>query len=82
MRMLDTDREESVRVLQLYLSIREATEFRKQLDRLLADPELNEHFHVFAEDMSREISCSIVTPRKLQPPHHYTDLELRILKEK
>ncbi len=81
MRMLDAERQQSVKVLQLYLSVREATELRKRLDELLVDPEANEHFHVFAEDMSRELSCSIVTPRKLATGT-YTELERNIFGEK
>ena len=81
MRMLDADREQSVRVLQLYLTLTEAKEFRNQLDKLLADPEANEHFHIFAEDMSRELSCSIITSRKLAGTS-YTDLERKVFDEK
>jgi hypothetical protein len=82
MRMLDSDRDCSVRNLQLYLSPHEAQAFRKELDRLLADPEAVDHSHGIAEDMSREISFSILTERKLQPPHRYTELEMRIFGEK
>jgi hypothetical protein len=46
MRMLDTDGDRSVHQLQLYLTPREAQELRTALDRLLADPEANEHEHV------------------------------------
>lgn len=81
MRILDTERKQSVMVLQLYLTVREATEFRKQLDGPLADPETNEHFHTFADDMSRELSCSILTPRKLESGH-YTELERKIFNER
>ena len=81
MRMLDTDREQSVRVLQFYLTTKEAKEFRDALNKLLSDPEANEHFHIFAEDMSRECSCSIITPGKLAKSD-YTDVERRIFNEK
>jgi hypothetical protein len=79
--MLDLDRELSVSVLQLYLTPKEAMDIRNELDKLLSDPEANKHFHVFAEDMSRELSCSIVTARKLAKPG-YTDLERKIFNEK
>jgi hypothetical protein len=81
MRMLDSDRKESVRNLQLYLSLAEAQMFRKELDRLLADAEAVEHSHVMADDMSREISVSILTPMKLQSCHSYTKLEQKIFEE-
>ncbi len=81
MRILDTEREQSVMVLQLYLTVTEATNLRKQLDGLLTDPEANEHFHTFADDMSRELSCSILTPHKLETGH-YTELERKIFREK
>ena len=81
MRMLDADKEASVFRLQLYLSVQEASELRKELDRLLKDPEASEHIHVFDHDMSRELSCSIVTPRKLERGA-YTELEEAILYER
>ena len=80
MRIIDTDREQSARCLQLYLTVREARELRQQLDHILADPEANEHFHVHSDDASREISCSIVTPRKLENGN-YTELERRVFEE-
>jgi len=79
MRMLDADRKQSVRVLQLYLSPREAAELRNTLGKLLSEPEQNEHEHIFAEDMSREISFSILTPAKLRDLSGYTDLERKVL---
>ena len=82
MRMLDVDRKQSVRVMQLYLSPHEATQFRDALSKLLRDPEQSDHEHVFAEDMSREISCSIVTPKKLSDLSDYTDVERKILQER
>lgn len=81
MRMIDTDRKQSARCLQLYLTVKEAREFREYLDSLLADPDANEHFHLFSDDTSREISCSIVTPRKLAHGC-YTDFERRVFDEK
>ena len=81
MRIIDTDREQSVRCLQLYLTVREARELQQQLQHLLADAESNEHFHVHSDDASREISCSIVTPHKMAHGT-YTDLERRVFDEK
>lgn len=48
------------------------------LDRLLLDPEAKEHFHVFADDMSREIFFSIITKKKLEDLTGYTKIEPRI----
>jgi len=81
MRIIDTGRKQSVRCAQLYLTAREARELRQQLEHLLADPEANEHFHVHSDDASREMSCSVVTPRKLAEGR-YTDLERRVFDEK
>jgi hypothetical protein len=82
MHMLDADRKQSVRVPQLYLSTREATELRDALMKLCRHPEETDHEHVFAEDMSREISLSIVTPTKLVDLSRYTELERKILRER
>jgi len=81
MRIIDTDRKHSVRNVQLYLSDREARELHRQLGSLLADVEANEHFHVLGDDFSREISCSIVTHRKLAQGS-YTTLEHKVFDEK
>ena len=78
MRMLDAERDQSVRTLQLYLTPSEAQFFRKELDRLLADPEASNHSHIMGD---RDLSFSILTPRKLQPPNHYTELEKRVFDE-
>jgi len=43
MRMLDIDKQNSVRGLHLYLTPEEAVEFRKELDGQLSNPEANEH---------------------------------------
>ena len=80
MRMLDADRERSVRVLQLYVTVREARELHKGLAELLQDPEKSDHFHVFAKDMSSELSISIVTETKLDSGG-YTPLEYAIFSE-
>jgi hypothetical protein len=81
MRMLDADREQSIRVLQLYLTPKEATDLLNGLTDLLKKPEANEHVHVFAHDMSRELSFSIVTEKKLKDSG-YTELERRVFAEK
>ena len=79
--MLDADRDQSVKHLQLYLTCSEAEYFRKELDRLLADPEASDHSHVGGDDMSREISFSILTPQKLAAGLNYTQLERKIFGE-
>ena len=63
MRMLDLDREQGVRVLQLYLSPAEAAGLHQALGELLVDAERNDRRHVFVAHMSRELSGSIVTPK-------------------
>ena len=51
------------------------------LTELLQEPEANEHVHVFAHDMSTELSFSIVTEKKLEEGG-YTELERRVFAEK
>jgi hypothetical protein len=51
--------------VQLYMSFAEAQEFARELQRLLADPEASEHFHVLSKDGGAEVSVSIVTRAKL-----------------
>lgn len=79
MRMLDPNRKAPVEALQLYLTRREAEELRDGLSVLLRDPEAFEHIHVYDDDMSRELSCSLVTAAKLKDLSRYTKLERRIL---
>lgn len=81
MRMLDADRKHGVRILQLYLSPHEAEELRDGLTDLLRDPERNAHHHVSTDDMSRDISFSLVTPRKLADISRYTAVERKLLLE-
>jgi hypothetical protein len=80
MRMLDVDEQKSIKALQLYLTADEAQQLRDNLDTLLVDPEASEHFHVSSDDMTRDLSCSIVTPRKLEGSG-WTNLERAILDE-
>jgi hypothetical protein len=77
MRMLDPELKTEVRVLQLYRTPLEARQFRAELDDLLRDPEASEHFHILS-DGGRDLSCSIVTPAKLDSKG-YTTLERTIL---
>jgi hypothetical protein len=81
MRMLDAEKKRSVRILQLYLTPDEAREMRDRLDELLADPEATTHFHIPVDSAGWELSCSIVTPRKLQTTR-YTQLERKLLEER
>jgi hypothetical protein len=81
-RMLDAEGDRSVYQLQLYLTPTEARELRSALDRLLVDPEQNEHEHVFAEDSGRELSLSLLTPAKLRDLSGYTAAEQRLLHER
>jgi hypothetical protein len=82
MRVIDTDRKHSVRSAQIYLTVREAQELYDHLEQLLNDPEASEHFHVIADDASREISYSILTSTKLAEGRHYTNLERSVFAEK
>ena len=81
MRMIDAEREQRVRVLQLYLTPKEAKLLRQRLEKLLANPEANKHAHILSEDNSGEVSFSIVTEKKLQNLKGYTELEQQILIE-
>lgn len=82
MRMLDVDKQTSVKGLQLYLTPDEALRFRDELNKLLKDPEANEHSHIYASDMHGEFSFSIITHKKMENISTYTALEQRILTEK
>lgn len=81
MRMIDFDRKCSVKSLATYLTPDEAKQLRSELDKLLKDPEANAHFHVNDKDYSREISCSIITEKKLQNLKSYNKLEQKVLSE-
>ncbi len=65
MRFLDAEGKSDLRNLQLYLTPTEAREMVEQLSTLLDDPDAFEHFHVFSDDGGWELSCSLVTARKL-----------------
>jgi hypothetical protein len=77
--MLDVDKKSSVREVQLYITPTEAAAFRKELDRLLATPEANEHSHIYSDDMNCEFSFSIITENKLKNIQAYTKLEQQVL---
>ena len=82
MRILDEEREQTVQTVALFLTEREARDFVIRLERLLKDPEANEHFHVYSNESNRrEISCSIVTPTKLACLP-YAEIERKALDEK
>jgi hypothetical protein len=82
MRILDLENKSSVKTLQLYLIQKEAENLRDGLNNLLKDPEANEHIHVMCENSGREISCSIVTNKKLSKISDYTKLEQKVLMER
>jgi len=81
MRMIDDSRQCSLKSISLYLTPREATEIRRELDRLLKDPEANEHFHVYSDQNDREVSCSIITDAKLKNIKSFNKTEQKILTE-
>jgi len=82
MKMLDTDKKMSLKSFQLYLTPKEASQFVHDLQELLKDPEANEHLHVYSDDYSREISCSLLTDAKLKEISRYTKLEQQVILEK
>jgi ribosomal protein L20A (L18A) len=79
-RIIDAGSKKRVRALQLYLTPQEAREFRKELDRLLNDPEANEHSHIDFGGKS-ELSFSIITERKLKHIETYSKIEREVLTE-
>lgn len=81
MRMIDDNRQGSLKGVSLYLTPREAEEMRRELDRLLKDPEANEHFHVYSDQNDREVSCSIITEKKLKNIKSFSKLEQKVLTE-
>ena len=81
MRILDTDNQGPVRRIHIYLTPAEAEHLRQALDRLLRDPEASEAERVVADDGSRDLSVSIVTPGKLREVKRYTDAERRMFAE-
>ncbi|MEO1018101.1 MAG: hypothetical protein AAFY56_10455 [Pseudomonadota bacterium] len=78
-RFLDADGKSGVRNLQLYLTPKEAEELVKQLSNLLSEPEANEHFHLLSTDGGWELSCSLITERKLAEGR-YTKHEQAVLR--
>ncbi len=81
MRMLDADEQAEVYTFQLYLTPSEAKELITELEKLLKDPEANEHFHV-GLDTGRDFSCSLITDNKMKDISGYTQLEQKILKKR
>ena len=82
MRFLDGDKQTALRKVHAYFRQKEAAELCSALTKLLADPEANEHEHVFSKDGSREISVSLVTSTKLQDPSAYSAAEQKMFKER
>jgi hypothetical protein len=82
MRMLDGESLQTIYQLQLYLLPKEAKDLMLALADLLRDPDANEHTHIFGADSPREISVSIITPRKLNSLENYSEEERRMFKEK
>ncbi|MBN1663276.1 MAG: hypothetical protein JW943_06720 [Deltaproteobacteria bacterium] len=82
MRMIDFDKKCAVKSIDLYLTIGEASWLKEELERLLRDPEADDHFHIYDEkDQNREISCSIITENKLKKLSGYNKLERQILSD-
>jgi|RhiMetdeSRZDD1v2_1073273.scaffolds.fasta_scaffold667578_3 hypothetical protein len=81
MRILDTDNQGPVRRIHVYLTPEEAEKLTRALTRLVRDPEASEAQRVVADDGSRDLSVSIVTPAKLHDVRRYTDAERRMFAE-
>lgn len=82
MRLLDGERQVPLWNVQLYLTPAEAKELTAALNKLLVDPEANEHEHVLSRESGREVSVSLVTPRKLKDLSGYTPAEREMFGEK
>jgi len=82
MRMLNAENKISLWNIQLYLTPGEAEMLCDQLNKLLEEPENNEHFHVHCENSGRELSCSLITKQKLSDLSGYSKEERIILSEK
>jgi hypothetical protein len=80
--MLDAERQQSVRSLQLYLRPTEARKLKEALDVLLHDPDANEHRHVLDEDGGWDLSFSLLTDTKLRDTSGYTERERRLFGER
>jgi len=79
--MIDDKRQCSLKSVSLYLTPREAAEMKSELERLLKDPEANEHFHVYSDRNDREISCSVITEKKLKNIKSFNKVEQKVLTE-
>ena len=79
MRIIDLNKKCSINAMSVYLTRNEAEQFRDELNRLLKNPEADEHFHIYEDNMFREISCSIITEKKLRNIKRYNKLERMIL---
>ena len=82
MRILDSDKDQEVFSIALYLTEPEARQLHQRLEVLLRDPEAGTHFHTISADRPRrEVSCSIVNPKKLATLQ-YSEVERKLLEEK
>jgi hypothetical protein len=79
--IIDYDKQTSVRTIGLYLTVPEAEILKEELSKLLENPESSDHFHVYQEANTREISCSIITEKKLRNIKKYNKLEQQLLLE-
>ena len=82
MRLLDGDKQVPLHIVQLYLTLGEATKLRDALTNLLIDPEANAHEHISAEDGTRELSVSVVTEAKLKNVGRYSKAEQKMFTER
>lgn len=68
--------------IQIYLTPAEARELVAGLNKLLVDPEANEHEHVLSTERGREISVSLTTSTKLKDLSGYISAERKMFDEK
>ena len=80
MKIIDNKQEDELKDVGLYLTVEEATRLKNELNDLLEDPESISHFHIHdLQGNSAELSCSIVTKKKLKEIHKFNQVEQRIL---
>lgn len=83
MRIIDFNKQRSIKAVSLYLTEDEASQLKEELELLLKNPESNDHFHVYdVKNPGREIFCSIITENKLKNISGYNKLEQQVLTEK
>jgi len=81
LRIYDLNKKHSVKTCTVFLTVREAKVIRDNLNELLRRPEAMENFHM-SDDQDRELTCSLMTPKKMDNLDQYSKIERKILSEK